>query len=241
MQDEFVRNYPSLNVEIFGINEIGADPTGFITEGRDIPWLLESDNDGNGLGDIRDDTWQVVYRDVVLVDEQSVMISQYNLTQNSLGVAANYNALRQMFIDAAAKPAESDWQSPIEKLDINADGVISPLDGLLVINNLGVFENGVLPSSMANQAPYVDPTGDGVVAPFDALAVINHLNFVSSLNTPTAALSAGVDVTDDPTRLDRAPVDSAVALVEPLEESARQEIDSSVADAVFAEPTMQSI
>ena len=62
--------------------KVGAHPVGFITEGRDLPWLAESDVDGNGLGDIRDDSWQVAYRDVVVVDQQGEMLERYNLTSN---------------------------------------------------------------------------------------------------------------------------------------------------------------
>ena len=190
MQDEFVRNYPSLNIEIIGINESDADPIGFITDGRSMPWLNDTDDNSNGLNDVRDESWQVEYRDVVIVDENSDMVAQYNLTVNNLAETTNFAALKQLFIDTAVTPAESPWQSPVEKLDVDFDGVIAPLDALLVINNLGVHPGGVLPISMANRSPYVDPTGDGVVAPQDALFVINHLNFLSELdNPPTAALS----------------------------------------------------
>ncbi len=61
---------------------------------------------------------------------------------------------------------------------MNADGAVSPIDVLQVINYLN---NPAKPRQLTlpvNQPlpPYVDVNGDGVVAPLDALLVINFLN-----------------------------------------------------------------
>ena len=63
-------------------------------------------------------------------------------------------------------------------LDVNADGFVSPIDALQVINYLN---NPAKPRQLTlpvNQPlpPYVDVNGDGVVSPLDALLVINFLN-----------------------------------------------------------------
>ena len=63
-------------------------------------------------------------------------------------------------------------------LDVNADGFVSPIDALQVINYLN---NPAKPRQLTlpvNQLlpPYVDVNGDGVVSPLDALLVINFLN-----------------------------------------------------------------
>jgi hypothetical protein len=63
----------------------------------------------------------------------------------------------------------------------------------LVINNLGVFPDGVPPQGMANTNPYVDPTGDGILTPLDALVVINQVNVIASQSPPAAPLSSGVE------------------------------------------------
>jgi hypothetical protein len=63
-------------------------------------------------------------------------------------------------------------------LDVNADGFVSPIDALQVINYLN---NPAKPRQLTlpvNQRlpPYVDVNGDGSVSPLDALLVINFLN-----------------------------------------------------------------
>ncbi|MBM4094105.1 MAG: hypothetical protein FJ276_32565, partial [Planctomycetes bacterium] len=60
-------------------------------------------------------------------------------------------------------------------LDVNADGVVTPIDALLVINNLN--GNGSYRfQGAAPQAPYLDVDMNGFAAPMDALLVINYLN-----------------------------------------------------------------
>ncbi len=160
------------------------------SSGRGIPWLQDVDADANGNSDVWYDLWNVVYRDVQIVDRNGEFGESFNLTVNRLDDAGNCGRLKQMLIDAAVTPPESDWQSPIEPLDINADGLISPIDALLVINELGRFPNGVLTSAEAGQSPYLDPSGDGLLAPLDALAVINQLTRNSSIPDVTCESSA---------------------------------------------------
>ncbi len=52
-----------------------------------------------------------------------------------------------------------------DPLDVNNDGVVSPLDALLVINSIG-----------NEPQMYADTNGDGEISPVDALQVINALN-----------------------------------------------------------------
>jgi hypothetical protein len=67
-------------------------------------------------------------------------------------------------------------------MDVNADGFVSPIDALQVINYLN---NPAKPRQLTlpvNQPlpPYIDVNGDGVVSPLDALLVINFLNALRS-------------------------------------------------------------
>jgi Dockerin type I domain len=72
-------------------------------------------------------------------------------------------------------------------LDVNNDGVISPLDALLIINHLN--SNTVAPTnSPFVQAPFVDVNGDGDCTAIDALLVINALN---SRSTESVGSSEG--------------------------------------------------
>ncbi|MEZ6120177.1 MAG: tandem-95 repeat protein [Pirellulaceae bacterium] len=73
------------------------------------------------------------------------------------------------------------WQNPNDALDVNNDGFISPIDALLVINELNANGSRALdPPPIASPPfsppPFVDVSGDDYLSPIDALLVINHLN-----------------------------------------------------------------
>lgn len=76
-------------------------------------------------------------------------------------------------IDAPPPPSH---QNPSNRLDVNADGRITPIDALLVINLLNdptrPRDVRLLPAPPA----YFDVDGSGLVTAGDALLVINHLN-----------------------------------------------------------------
>jgi hypothetical protein len=96
MQAELEADYPGLDIQIHGINGIGlevANPV--ITSGRTVPWL----QDVAGV-DVWN-SWGVTYRDVFVVDGQNQVVAVYNLSSSSLGVPANFAALKQLFVDAA--------------------------------------------------------------------------------------------------------------------------------------------
>ena len=99
MQAELDTDYPSLGIQILGVNGIGlesANPN--ITNGRDIPWLQDV---------VTEDvwsSWNVTYRDVFVLDPYNQVYAVYNLTSNSLLTPANYDTLLQLFLDAATAP-----------------------------------------------------------------------------------------------------------------------------------------
>ncbi len=70
----------------------------------------------------------------------------------------------------------SRWQNPLTNLDVNADGFISPIDALLIINYLNSNGDPILPGSGVSSKPYIDPTGDELVTASDVLQIINYLN-----------------------------------------------------------------
>ena len=77
--------------------------------------------------------------------------------------------------------AASPWHNSFLPPDVDADGVISPIDALLIINDLNV--NGSRPLVPAEgESPefeitkFVDVNGDHFITPIDALRVINVLN-----------------------------------------------------------------
>ena len=88
-------------------------------------------------------------------------------------------------------------QNPLFNLDVNDDGFVTPIDALVVINDLNAPELGPF-NDVAASAYYVDSSGDDLVTPVDALLVINALN--DALPVPTIDLGLladnGVSSTD---------------------------------------------
>ena len=95
MQNEL--DAAGLNVDILGVNDVGLeDGNGFITMGRDLPWLQAVPEE-----DVWE-TWGIGYRDVVILDENNVVLAIYNLTEHNLGDATNYAELYALFESAAS-------------------------------------------------------------------------------------------------------------------------------------------
>ncbi len=72
------------------------------------------------------------------------------------------------------------WTNPRFNLDVNADGRVTPLDALLVINYINRGRPTDLPSSGVTPPPYLDPSGDERVTAFDVLLIINYLNRIAA-------------------------------------------------------------
>ncbi len=194
------------------MNERGLDiGNESITANRDLPWLQDVDGDGDGRSDVWLNSWDFEYRDVVIVDRDSTVIESFNLTRNDLAESDNFEILKSKFIESAATPPASPWQQSIEPLDVDSNGIITPLDALLVINELGKFPGGILPD-LGGEAPpsYIDTDGDGFNGPLDALLVINQLTVINDglaaaapvaapLSAPAAPLSATAAIASLPT------------------------------------------
>jgi hypothetical protein len=71
--------------------------------------------------------------------------------------------------------AQSRYQNPVNRYDVNADGFVSPIDVLIVINFLNT--QGSRPTDGLPGPPdYVDVNGNRFVDPLDVLEVINMIN-----------------------------------------------------------------
>jgi hypothetical protein len=75
------------------------------------------------------------------------------------------------------------WQNLADPLDVDSDGQVSPLDALLVINQLNAGGSRPLDVSLA-PPPFLDVSGDNYLSPLDALMVINALNEPTALAQP---------------------------------------------------------
>ena len=81
--------------KILGLNESGYESgNDSFCEGRDLPWLQDTDVDGVW------ESWGVVYRDVVILDPDGSIFDAYNLSDHDLGDAEYFNEL-QGLIEAA--------------------------------------------------------------------------------------------------------------------------------------------
>jgi hypothetical protein len=101
--------------------------------------------------------------------------ASYKVTDDQ-GLSSN-NANIQIFVldFALAKP----WKNARRTFDTNDDGVVTPLDALLVINELVARGSRPLPTTLAGAAGmfgFVDTTGSNTLEPRDALLVINELH-----------------------------------------------------------------
>ncbi len=70
----------------------------------------------------------------------------------------------------------SGWHNSSNPLDVNGDGLVLPLDVLLVVNELNLHGTSTLPVRSSSQPPYVDVNNDGQLQPLDALLIINEIN-----------------------------------------------------------------
>ena len=106
MQQELELENPELAISIRGVNEFGEESgNSLMTADRDLPWLQDIDDDGNGSSDTWD-SWSVTFRDVIITDSNNVQVAVYNLTSNDLANSDNFATLKQLLIDAASETAE---------------------------------------------------------------------------------------------------------------------------------------
>lgn len=178
MQNELQQTYPLLQIELIGINEPNQEAgNATATNGRDIPWLQDTDTDGNGLPDKSVDLWGMSFRDVVVLNGANEKIAKMNLNQNDLANSANYDTLKELLVEEAMKQ-QRPWRNPVNARDVNNSGFVAPLDVLLIINELNISEPRLLPPPTGSDSPppFWDPNGDGFLTAADALFVINYLN-----------------------------------------------------------------
>ena len=201
MQQELTETYPELKIQIIGMNQIGhesGNPS--VTADRTTPWLQDIDVDEDGLTDNWLTSWPYEYRDVVIVDADNMPIDIYNLTVHDLNKPENYATMREMLLDAAQGDVTATWTNPTEPLDVNNDTFISPLDALLILNDLnsvGARELGS-PGSGQTPPPFVDTNGDGFISPIDALSILNYLNSISSLQSTAAMPVSAIKGAESP-------------------------------------------
>jgi len=87
------------------------------------------------------------------------------------------------------------WQNSIAPNDVDTNGFVTPLDALIVINDLNRNGARALPTPQSQPTTLLDPSGDNFVTPLDALLVIDHLNSVTGEGESSDSNFSLVDMT----------------------------------------------
>lgn len=96
MQKELDAEALPVEVKILGLNAIGLEvgnPT--ITAGRTLPWLQDVPEQNVWV------SWNVVWRDVWILDTNNVPVGVYNLTEHNLSDPVQYAELKAMLENVA--------------------------------------------------------------------------------------------------------------------------------------------
>ena len=102
MQNELAAEGLPVPVRILGVNAVGAESANDVMcSGRSIPWLQDTASQRVWQ------SWNVTYRDVVILNAQNERVAIYSLTTHDLAAPADYDALKSMLRDAATSPVWS--------------------------------------------------------------------------------------------------------------------------------------
>lgn len=153
------------------INEVGA---------------LQADNNGNPLGSSEQLLFTITFTatktgTVAFIGDPADILPLHDTLLFEPPTAVIADRIRYGFDSANVVAASGGsggeaFTNSANAFDVNADGSVTPIDALIVINSLN--SGGVTAGGEGEQAPkyYVDVNGDGTVSPLDALLVINRLN-----------------------------------------------------------------
>lgn len=111
--------------------------------------------------------------------------------------AANYDGTASAFITVFDDDRKFPWQNSGNRHDVNDDGVVTPLDAILVISALTSRQQLTSPPpDPFLPTRYVDVNGDGVLSPLDVLLVISALSRSRS-STAEGESHSSPDVVDE--------------------------------------------
>jgi len=68
------------------------------------------------------------------------------------------------------------WRNVAQPTDANGDGIVTPLDSLVVLNYLNANGPGTLGTIPGGVHDFYDVNGDGLITSLDALIILNQLN-----------------------------------------------------------------
>jgi hypothetical protein len=83
-------------VHLLGVNGMGHESGNAATvDGRVIPWLQDTPEEHAWW------TWEVAYRDVVILDGDHIPVATFNLTTFNLSNSVHYDSLKTLLREAS--------------------------------------------------------------------------------------------------------------------------------------------
>jgi len=160
-----------------------ADLVSLLTNGSIVINVLGNDSDPDGNSTINPNSVAIVTQpnDGTAVVQSGGSIrftpttgftgtSSFRYTISDTNFATSDSAL------VTVRVVTSLYQNPNNRFDVNADGFVSPIDALIVINDLQRKGTRILSPTEFVPPPFIDVNGSGSVEPIDVLNVINFLN-----------------------------------------------------------------
>jgi hypothetical protein len=149
--------------------------------------ITDPDQNNNYTYLLSDSRFEIVDGGLYLKLGQEVNASEATvaLQITVVDVAAGANLLRDVVLQTEPPPAvwEFSHQWAKNPFDVNADGFVTPLDAVLIVNQINAFGPYEIPhTTMPGRAPapFFDVSGDWFVAPSDAVVTTNYLNSVGA-------------------------------------------------------------
>lgn len=127
---------------------------------------------------VSDTRFTVVDGQLRLNDDQQIADSEAPIMLAIIAQSPSGDFLTKI-VTIKPTPAPSPFQNPQDPRDVNGDGAVTPLDALIIINDINSNGAHLLPKNGPGEGDggiWIDVNGDGMVSPLDVLLIINHLN-----------------------------------------------------------------
>jgi hypothetical protein len=146
-----------------------------------------------------------------------VLLDRNESSQVTLEITATDTGLKSLTQEFTFEILEViAFENPVNRFDINADGSVSPLDALVLINFINSRSPDTsLPDTLSNPPRFLNPSGDDSVAAIDVLLIVNFINsnLAQGELLPDAWDRSLLDVTGElDSRSDYASIDPDVVL-----------------------------
>lgn len=178
------------------VNEVGAFQTSSSALGNDEVLLFTVNLRATTAGTL---TYQGDPSDVLPLNAVTLFTPPTNVTFDRIRLNSGTVNI------TAGAGGEAEFTNPDNNMDVNGDGVVSPLDVLLVINDMNSYGSRPLTAGEGEASNaghiFLDVNADLHVSPIDALLIITHLN-ESGGEGESAAVDAPVALLDETDPLD---------------------------------------